>query len=288
MGAPTAAPRAGLPHIDPFDVGRRILKVSNCHHRVPVSPPRLHQPQDALTPDTADHPPASTAATVLRVALVVGVLVALAVFGRRIGALVPQFAQYIDGLGPLGPVVFVLGYAIATVAFIPGSLLTLAAGAIFGITRGVALVFVAATLGSTLAFLISRYVARGAIERRLQGNAKFAAVDRAIAAQGRRIVLLLRLSPAFPFSLLNYALGLTRISLRDYVFASVGMLPGTILFVYYGKLAGDVAALAGGVAPPRDTAYYVVLGVGLLATVVVTAVVTRTARAALRTATEGA
>ena len=158
----------------------------------------------------------------------------------------------------------------------------------FGLTRGVLFVFVGATLGSTLAFLLSRYVARRAVERRLAGNVRFAAVDRAIAVQGRRIVILLRLSPAFPFSLLNYALGLTRISLRDYVLASVGMLPGTMLYVYYGKLAGDVAALAGGVAPRRDAAYYAVLGVGLLATVIVTAVVTRTARAALRTATESA
>ncbi len=226
--------------------------------------------------------------TWLRAAVVVAILVALVLGGRRLGTLVPEFAQYIDGLGALGPLVFVAGYALATVAFIPGSLLTLAAGAMFGLTRGVMFVFVGATLGSTLAFLLSRYVARRAVERRLVGNARFAAVDRAIAAQGRRIVILLRLSPAFPFSLLNYALGLTRISLRDYVLASVGMLPGTILYVYYGKLAGDVAALAGGVVPRRDTAYYMVLIVGLLATVIVTAVVTRTARAALRTATESA
>lgn len=230
----------------------------------------------------------SRTVTWLRAAVVVAILVALVLGGRRLGTLVPEFAQYIDGLGALGPLVFVAGYALATVAFIPGSLLTLAAGAMFGLTRGVMFVFVGATLGSTLAFLLSRYVARRAVERRLVGNARFAAVDRAIAAQGRRIVILLRLSPAFPFSLLNYALGLTRISLRDYVLASVGMLPGTILYVYYGKLAGDVAALAGGVAPRRDTAYYMVLIVGLLATVIVTAVVTRTARAALRTATESA
>ena len=230
----------------------------------------------------------SRTVTWLRAAVVVAILVALVLGGRRLGTLVPEFAQYIDGLGALGPLVFVAGYALATVAFIPGSLLTLAAGAMFGLTRGVMFVFVGATLGSTLAFLLSRYVARRAVERRLVGNARFAAVDRAIAAQGRRIVILLRLSPAFPFSLLNYALGLTRISLRDYVLASVGMLPGTILYVYYGKLAGDVAALAGGVAPRRETAYYMVLIVGLLATVIVTAVVTRTARAALRTATESA
>ena len=219
--------------------------------------------------------------------MVLAVIVALVLFGRRLGALVPRFAEYINGLGAIGPVVFVVGYALATVAFIPGSILTLAAGAMFGLVKGVALVFVAATIGSTLAFLLSRYAARTAVKRRLDGNERFAAVDRAIAAQGRRIVVLLRLSPAFPFSLLNYALGLTSISLTDYVLASVGMLPGTTLYVYYGKLAGDVAALAGGVAPPRDTAYYAVLALGFVATILVTAIVTRIARKALRAATGG-
>lgn len=218
---------------------------------------------------------------------VLALLVAVVLAGRQAAGAIPRFAAYIAELGAIGPVVFIAGYAIATVAFIPGSLLTLAAGAIFGLGRGVAFVFVAATLGSTLAFLVARYFARAAIERRLAGNTRFAAVDRAIAAQGRRIVLLLRLSPAFPFSLLNYALGLTRVSLRDYVMASVGMLPGTVLFVYYGKLAGDVAALASGVQTPRDAGYYTVLGVGLLATLVVTTLVTKTARRALREATEG-
>ena len=254
---------------------------------MPIVTPRSDLSSTALD-EPASNGSNSRALTWTRIAVVVVLLVALVLGGRRIGALIPEFARYIDGLGALGPVVFVAGYALATVAFIPGSLLTLAAGAMFGLTRGVLFVFVGATLGSTLAFLLSRYVARRAVERRLAGNVRFAAVDRAIAVQGRRIVILLRLSPAFPFSLLNYALGLTRISLRDYVLASVGMLPGTILYVYYGKLAGDVAALAGGVAPRRDAAYYAVLGVGLLATVIVTAVVTRTARAALRTATESA
>ena len=216
----------------------------------------------------------------------VALLIGVVLVGRQAGRAIPQFAGYIAGLGTLGPLVFIAGYAVATVAFIPGSLLTLAAGAIFGLTRGVIFVFVAAVIGSTLAFLIARYVARGAIERRLAGNARFAAVDRAIAAQGRRIVFLLRLSPAFPFSLLNYALGLSRVSLRDYVIASVGMLPGTVLFVYYGKLAGDVAALAAGVQAPKGGGYYAVLVLGLVATIVVTTIVTRTARRALRQATD--
>ncbi|MBK8248653.1 MAG: TVP38/TMEM64 family protein [Gemmatimonadetes bacterium] len=207
---------------------------------------------------------------------------ALLAVGRSVGGYVPAFAQWVNGLGALGPVVFIVGYVVATVAFIPGSLLTLAAGAIFGLARGTAFVFIAATAGATAAFLVSRYLARGLVEKRIAGNAKFASIDHAIASQGRRIVFLLRLSPVFPFNLLNYALGLTQVRLGDYALASVGMLPGTLLYVYYGKLAGDVAALAGGAAPPRDAGYYAVLALGLVATVAVTTIVTRLARKALQ------
>jgi uncharacterized membrane protein YdjX (TVP38/TMEM64 family) len=174
---------------------------------------------------------------------------------------------------------------VATVAFVPGSLLTLAAGAIFGLSMGTLYVFIAAVLGSSAAFLVSRHLARAVIEQRLAGSARFAVIDRAVSAQGRKIVLLLRLSPVFPFNLLNYALGLTKVRFVDYLVASVGMIPGTLLYVYYGKLAGDVAALAGGVAVEKGVAYYVVLVFGLAATVLVTTLVTRTARRALQSVT---
>jgi len=210
---------------------------------------------------------------------------ALIVLGRQAGAYVPQFAQWVNGLGVWGPLVFIIGYAVATVAFVPGSLLTLAAGAIFGLAKGTVYVFIAAVLGSSAAFLVSRYVARGAIEHKLAGNPRFAAIDRAVGAEGFKIVALLRLSPVFPFNLLNYALGLTRVRFADYLMAAVGMLPGTLLYVYYGKLAGDVAALAGGAAPDKGAGYYAVLVLGLVATVVVTTLVTRTARRALKEAT---
>src|SRR5207244_5256693 len=161
---------------------------------------------------------------------------------------------------------FIAGYVLATVAFVPGVVLTLAAGVIFGLVRGVVYVFVAAVLGSSAAFLIGRYLARTAVERRLAANPRFAAIDRAVGAEGRKIVFLLRLSPVFPFNLLNYGLGLTRVRFADYVMASVGMIPGTLLYVYYGKLAGDVAALAGGAAPEKGGGYYAVLILGLVAT----------------------
>lgn len=222
-----------------------------------------------------------------RIALTGAALLALLALGRAAGGYVPQFAQWVDGLGVWGPVVFIVGYALAVVAFIPGSLLTLAAGAIFGVAEGVVIVFVAAVLGSTAAFLVARYLARDAIERRLAGDTRFAAIDRAVGEQGRKIVFLLRLSPVFPFNLLNYGLGLTKVRAVDYLAAAPGMLPGTLLYVYSGKVAGDVAAVAGGVQLERGAGYYSVLVLGLLATAVVTVFVTRIARRALREATGG-
>jgi len=220
-----------------------------------------------------------------RLGFIIVALAVVVVLGRQAGRYVPVFAQWVNGLGVWGPIVFIVGYAVAAVAFVPGSLLTLAAGAIFGLAQGVCYVFIAAVLGSSAAFLVSRYVARAAIERRLTHNPRFAAIDRAVGVQGRKIVFLLRLSPVFPFNLLNYGLGLTQVRFADYVAASVGMLPGTLLYVYYGKLAGDVAALAGGAAPEKGAGYYAVLVLGLAATIVVTTIVTRTARRALKEAT---
>ena len=220
-----------------------------------------------------------------RLLLLVAAAVAVVLVGRRGGAHLPEFAAWVNDLGLWGPVVFMAGYAAAVVAFVPGSLLTLAAGAIFGLLRGTIYVLIAATIGACAAFLVSRHLARRAIEHRIAGNPRFAAIDRAVAADGRRIVFLLRLSPVFPFNLLNYALGLTSVRFVDYALASAGMLPGTLMYVYYGKLAGDVAALAGGAAVERDAAYYGVLVLGLVATVAVTTLVTRTARRALRQAT---
>ena len=210
---------------------------------------------------------------------------ALAGLGRQLGVYLPRFAEWVDGLGVWGPVVFMAGYVAATVAFVPGSVLTLAAGAIFGLVKGTVYVLTAATIGASLAFLVARYVARGAVEQRLEGNARFAAVDRAVGREGWKIVFFLRLSPIFPFNLLNYALGLTNVRFTDYLVASVGMLPGSILYTYYGTLAGEVARLAGGTAPDRGTAYYSALVLGLAATVAVTTLITRTARGAIREAT---
>jgi len=185
--------------------------------------------------------------------------------------------QWVDGLGAWGPAAFIAGYALAVVAFVPASVLTIAAGAIFGLIAGVAYVFVAAVIGSSLAFLISRYFARALIEQRFTGNAKFAAIDRAVGQQGRRIVFLLRLSPVLPFNVLNYALGLTSVRLVDYLAASIGMLPGTLLYVYAGKAIATLTS--------DDWSKWLFVGIGLVPVAIATVLVTRIARRALEEAT---
>lgn len=226
--------------------------------------------------------PGSRGKLVLILLLAAAVVAALLLGGRQAGQLLPAFAARVEGLGVWGPVVFILGYAVATVAFIPGSLLTLAAGAIFGLARGTLYTILGATLGASASFLIARYAARNAIERRIAGNPKFAAIDRAVGKEGFKIVALLRLSPVFPFNLLNYSLGLTRVRFVHYLLASIAMLPGTLLYVYYGKAAGSIAAIAGGAETERGAEYWVTLGVGLAATIAVTAFITRLASRALR------
>lgn len=220
-----------------------------------------------------------------RIFLATAALMALLLLGRYAGSYLPAFASWVDGLGVWGPVVFMLGYALAVVAFVPGSILTLAAGAIFGLLEGTLYVFIAATAGAAVAFLLARHGARRWVEQRLGGSERFSAIDRAVGSEGLKIVFLLRLSPVFPFNLLNYALGLTRVRFADYNLASLGMIPGTLLYVYYGKLAGHLGAALGGAEVERGLEYWAVLVLGLVATIAVTTVVTRIARRALRDVT---
>lgn len=185
--------------------------------------------------------------------------------------------RYVDSLGVWGPVAFVVVYIVACVFLLPGSVLTLGAGALFGLWQGTLLVSLASVSGATAAFLIGRYFARDWVEGRLAAFPKFTAINHAVAQDGWKVVLLTRLSPAFPFVLLNYAYGLTRVSLKDYVLASwVGMLPGTVLFVYLGSLAS-----AGAQAEGKSMVQWLLLAVGLLATIAVTVMITQRARQAL-------
>ncbi|HYL57686.1 MAG TPA: TVP38/TMEM64 family protein [Candidatus Acidoferrales bacterium] len=203
---------------------------------------------------------------------------------HRVGAgpILKNALDWIRGLGALAPLAFIAIYIAACVAFLPGSILTIGAGVIFGVVRGSIYVSIAATLGATAAFLVGRYFARDWIARKLDGNAKFKAIDEAVGREGWKIVILTRLSPVFPFNLLNYAYGLTRVTLGDYFFASwAGMIPGTILYVYIGALSGDLAGAAGS-GSANTPMSWVVKGVGLLATVGVVIYATRIGARALR------
>lgn len=206
--------------------------------------------------------------------------------GQHATVYIPMFATWVESLGALGPLVFILGYILATIGMVPGLLLTLAGGALFGLVRGTLYAFIAASIGATAAFLISRHVVRDRVVQMLGDDARFRAVDRAIEREGRKIAFLIRLSPLFPFNVTNYALGLTAVRLRDYVLACLGMLPGTLLYVYYGRLIGDVARAVSGVQVTRGAGYWLVLGVGLIATILATALITRAARRALQSSVE--
>ncbi len=193
-----------------------------------------------------------------------------------------NFLRWVEGLGIWGYLVFALLYILFTVLFLPGFILTVGAGTIFGLLWGFIVVSIGSTIGASLAFLIGRFVARDAIEKKVSGSAKFAAVDRAVADRGWKIVFLTRLSPVFPFNLINYAYGLTKVKFWHYALASwIGMMPGTLVYVYIGALAGTVAQAAAGEVEGGGTGRMIINVVGLLAAIAVTAYVTQVARKAL-------
>jgi len=186
-------------------------------------------------------PASSRSQTALRIGVAAALLAALVYYRGPISAEINSLAEWVKTLGPWGPLVFIALYVGAAVAFVPGSILTVSAGAIFGLAAGTVYVFIGATLAACISFALARGVLRASIEQRLRNNPRLGAIDRAIATEGRKIVFLLRLSPLFPFSLGNYALGLTRVRFGDYALACIGMLPWTFVYVYLGSLAGDLA-----------------------------------------------
>lgn len=201
--------------------------------------------------------------------------------GFNLQQLLLNALTWIEGLGVVGGIAFIAIYIAATVAFLPGSILTLGAGVVFGVVLGSIYVFIGATLGAIAAFLVGRYLARGWISQKIEGNQKFAAIDQAVAKEGLKIVLLTRLSPIFPFNLLNYAFGITGVSLKDYALGSIGMIPGTVMYVYIGSLAGDLARIGTENQPTNPTLQWSIRILGLIATIAVTLYVTRIARQAL-------
>lgn len=216
------------------------------------------------------------------VALALGILAAIWLLPLK--QLVLAVLQWIDGLGVWGPVFLAGFYIVAPVLFLPGSIITLAAGALFGVTKGFLAVWVGANLGACAAFIVGRTLARDWIAGKVAANPKFAIVEEAIAREGFKIVLLLRLSPVFPFNLLNYALGLTRVSLANYALASlIGMIPGALMYVYLGSVAGSLAAVAAGKVE-GGLAVDVLKWAGLAFTVIATLFVTSIARRSLAAA----
>ena len=188
---------------------------------------------------------------------------------------------------PLGAVAFVPLYALWVTLLLPGVWASMLAGALYGTALGSAVVFVGASLGALVVFLLGRGWMREWARRRLASTPRLQAVEQAVRREGLKLVLLTRLSPAFPFSLLNLAYGLSEVSLRDYTIGLIGILPGTVLFCGLGALAGDVARFGEVLAGQADPLTWVVRLLGIAATVAVTVVITRVARRALAEGEDG-
>ncbi|MDA0668025.1 MAG: TVP38/TMEM64 family protein [Planctomycetota bacterium] len=194
----------------------------------------------------------------------------------------PEFMDWVRGQGLVGALIVGLVYVVATVLMIPGSLITLMIGAIYGPWLGTAVVSPASVVGATVAFLLGRSVFRSSIEQKMGDNPKFSALTSAVEKEGLKIITLVRLSPIFPFSVVNYAFGLTRAKLSHYVLGSfAGMLPGTLMYVYLGAAVGDITKLASDGLGDTGTAGLLMKYGGLAATVVVTVFVTKAAKKAL-------
>jgi len=212
---------------------------------------------------------------ILLAVLIGGMLLAVALL--PLGDWLAAGIAWIETHRTLAWLVYVTAYILATILVIPGSILTLAAGFVFGLPLGLVLVSAGSVAGAAAAFLIGRFLARDWVAQRTQKIPSFSALDRATRHEGFVIVLLARLSPLFPFNLLNYGLALTAVRFRDYLLASwIGMLPGTVLYVYLGTAAKDLAQLTSGNIE-GGIAGRVLLIAGLAATVVLTVLITRKA-----------
>lgn len=206
---------------------------------------------------------------------------ALLVAALPLDRLTDALRIWVESLGWWGPLAFAAVYALAATCFIPGSALSVAAGLLFGVWLGTATVWLGATLAIALSFLIARYMARARVEEFAKNRPRFAAVDRAVGAQGWRIVALMRLSPVFPFSLQNYLFGVTAIRFWPCWIASAAFIvPGTFLYVYLGYAGGEAATAVGGADRAGSLRLALQLA-GLLATLVVTLLIARTAADAI-------
>ncbi|NET42994.1 TVP38/TMEM64 family protein [Okeania sp. SIO2B3] len=191
---------------------------------------------------------------------------------------------WIENLGIWSPIAFIIIYNLATLLLIPGLVLTIGGGVIFGVIWGAIYVFFASTLGATIAFIIGRYISRDWVYQQLHQHPKFQVVNLAVLKEGFKIVFLTRLCPLFPFNLLNYAFGVMQVSLKDYILGSLGMIPGTIMYVYIGSIIGDITLIGTSQQPTNFTVEvtkWIINIVGLISTVLVTIYLTRLAKKAL-------
>lgn len=219
----------------------------------------------------------------LLICLVASFIIAIKYF--NVQELLQASVTWVNHLGVFGPIAFILIYNLATLLFVPGSLLTLKGGCLFGLFWGCIYVLIAAIIGAILAFIIGRYLSRDWVSRQIAKHPKFQAIDQAVAQEGWKIVLLTRLSPIFPFNLLNYAFGVTRVSLKDYILGSLGIIPGTVMYVYIGSLATNLAMIDANHRPSNTQTQIGELSIqiiGLVATVAVTVYVTKLAQKALK------
>lgn len=215
-----------------------------------------------------------------------GLVVFLIVASRflDIRELVQTSLHWVESLGVLAPIMFILIYNLATVLFIPGSLLTLKGGCLFGVVWGSIYVTIAAMFGAICAFLIGRYLSRDWVCQQIEHHPKFKAINQYVKQEGWKIVLLTRLSPIFPFNLLNYLFGVTQVSIKDYVLGSIGMIPATVVYVYIGSLASDLATanmMNQPITQETEIAKLVIRSIGLVATIAVTVYLSYLAKKAL-------
>ncbi|NEN93960.1 MAG: TVP38/TMEM64 family protein [Okeania sp. SIO3H1] len=215
---------------------------------------------------------------------IVGISLIIAAKYFNLPELLKNILIWIDTLGIWSPVAFIIIYNLATLLLIPGLVLTMGGGVIFGVLWGAIYVFFASTLGATIAFIIGRYISRDWVYQQLHQHPKFQVVDLAVVKEGFKIVFLTRLCPLFPFNLLNYAFGVMQVSLKDYILGSLGMIPGTIMYVYIGSIAGDITLIGTSQQPTNSTVEltkWIINIVGLIATVAITIYLTRLAKKAL-------
>jgi len=235
--------------------------------------------------DTNEEKSGTKSKPLAKVALLVAAVLALFAASRflPVEAWLKAFNQWIADLGAIGFIVFIFAYAVFALLMLPGAILTIGAGFIFGLGWGFVAVSAGSTLGAALAFLAGRFLARDKIRALTADKPKFQQIDRAIGERGAKLIFLLRLSPIVPFNLSNYFYGLTAVKFWPYVLASwLGMMPGTLAYVYIGTLGKAAAESAAGAGPSRGPLEWTLLAVGLAATLAVTIWVSKIARNAIK------